>query len=159
MPVIEIITVMNAPIGTCFDLSRDISIHQQSVAFTRERAIAGRVEGLCEAGDTVTWEAVHFGVRQTLSVEIIEVKYPYYFEDRMTKGAFKSFYHKHFFTTENDQTIVRDEFNYVSPLNLLGKLADLLFLKKYMTSLLLMRNNFIKEKAEKLYQQSLLTGQ
>jgi hypothetical protein len=41
-----------------------------------------------------------------------------------------------------------DYFDYVSPLGWLGKLADRLFLKKYMTNLLLMRNKVVKSFAE-----------
>jgi len=41
-----------------------------------------------------------------------------------------------------------DEFNYESPLGFLGKLADLLFLKKYMERFLKERNQVIKEVAE-----------
>ena len=156
MPVIKITTIINAPIGICFDLSRDIGIHQQSVAHTREKAIAGRLHGLCEEGDTVTSEAVHFGIRQRLTVSITKVSFPYFFEDRMINGAFKSFQHKHFFAEENGKTIVKDEFTYISPLSWLGKLADLLLLKTYMTSLLLRRNNFIKQRAEELVHESMV---
>ena len=41
-----------------------------------------------------------------------------------------------------------DELNYEAPLGFLGKLADVIFLKKYMTNLILKRNEFIKEIAE-----------
>lgn len=41
-----------------------------------------------------------------------------------------------------------DVFDYVSPYGILGKLADWLFLKRYMTDLLVQRNNGIKEYAE-----------
>ncbi|WP_227006207.1 SRPBCC family protein [Rufibacter latericius] len=41
-----------------------------------------------------------------------------------------------------------DVFHYFSPLGVLGKLADYLFLKQYMSRLLLERNRVIKEVAE-----------
>lgn len=41
-----------------------------------------------------------------------------------------------------------DRFDYKSPLGFLGRLADLLFLEKYMTRLLIKRNKTIKELAE-----------
>jgi len=41
-----------------------------------------------------------------------------------------------------------DIFDYKSPLMFLGKIADYLFLKKYMTRLLEERNQIIKEFAE-----------
>ena len=150
MPVIKTTTIINAPIAICFDLSRDIGIHQESVSRTRERAVAGRLSGLCESGDTVTWEAVHLGVKQRLSVQILNVQFPVFFEDRMLKGAFKRFHHKHFFREEAGCTVMEDEFDYTSPLGWLGKLADSLFLEKYMTGFLLERNAFIKMRAEEM---------
>ena len=41
-----------------------------------------------------------------------------------------------------------DFFDYKSPLGILGKLADKLFLKKYMTELLIERNRIVREFAE-----------
>ncbi len=67
----------------------------------------------------------------------------------MVSGAFKSFKHEHHFELINDhQTVMIDYFEYVSPLGFLGKIADNLFLKKYMTNLLDKRNQAIKEFAE-----------
>jgi len=41
-----------------------------------------------------------------------------------------------------------DLFIYKSPFGILGKLADKLFLKKYMTELLIERNRIVKEFSE-----------
>ena len=41
-----------------------------------------------------------------------------------------------------------DFFDYKSPFGILGKIADKLFLKKYMTELLTERNHIVKEFAE-----------
>ena len=70
MTTILLTTELDADIETCFDIARDLDIHQLSMKQTNEKAIAGRTSGLCELGDTVTWEATHFGLRQQLSVEI-----------------------------------------------------------------------------------------
>lgn len=77
------------------------------------------------------------------------MKIPDYFVDEMVSGAFKSIRHEHIFEDRDGQTIMIDVFNYVSPLEILGKLADVLFLKRYLTNLLVQRNNVIKEHAEK----------
>lgn len=150
MPTIHLITKINAPIESCFNLSLDVNVHTGSMKHTQEKAVGGRMSGICEAGDTVTWEAVHFGIRQRLTVKIISVDFPYFFEDVMLKGAFSSMNHKHFFKEENGYTVMRDEFEYAAPLALLGKLADRLFLKKYMIKLLTERNKYIQETAERL---------
>ncbi|WP_336515552.1 SRPBCC family protein [Pollutibacter soli] len=148
MPLIQLDTKINAPIEPCFNLSLDVSVHTGSMKHTDEKIVGGRLSDICEAGDTITWEAVHFGTRQRLTVKVLSVDFPHFFEDMMLKGAFASMHHKHFFQEENGYTIMRDEFNYVSPLGVLGRLADRVFLEKYMRKLLMERNKFIKEAAE-----------
>jgi len=66
----------------------------------------------------------------------------------MIKGAFKSFRHQHHFETIGDQTVMKDIFDYQSPFGIVGRLADNLFLKNYMTDLLNKRNEMIKKVAE-----------
>ena len=73
MPVIETETLVAAPIEQVFDLSRSIDFHQESTPGTNERAVAGRASGLIELGETVTWEATHFGVRQRLTLSLIHI--------------------------------------------------------------------------------------
>lgn len=149
MPTIVLSTIINAPVERCFDLARDIDIHVASTAHTGERAIAGRTSGLIELGETVTWRAKHFGIWQNLTSKITDFDAPNFFADEMVAGAFKSFRHEHYFTGDDKQTVMRDVFMFESPLGLLGKLANRLFLKRYMTELLVKRNLVIKEEAEK----------
>ncbi len=66
----------------------------------------------------------------------------------MVKGAFKRFDHNHYFIPIGDTTTMIDVFDYTSPLGLLGFIADLLFLKAYMTRLLRERNKAIKAIAQ-----------
>jgi ligand-binding SRPBCC domain-containing protein len=148
---ITLLTTIHAPVQRCFDIARDIDVHVASTAHTSERAIAGRTSGLIEFGETVTWRAKHFGIWQNLTSKITEFDSPNYFADEMVTGAFKSFKHKHYFTGDDKQTIMRDEFIFESPLGLLGKLANWLFLKRYMTTLLIKRNLVIKAEAEKVH--------
>ena len=98
MTSIALETIINAPIEICFDLSRSIELHQISTAATDERAIKGKLTGLCEIDDTVTWRAKHFGFYHQLTMEISKMEIPVYFEDRMRKGIFKSIRHEHFFS-------------------------------------------------------------
>ena len=97
MPSIILETPINAPIERCFDLSRSIDLHTDSMQHTGEKAIAGRTSGLIELGESVTWEAKHFGIRQTLTSKITEFDRPNYFVDEQVSGAFKSFRHEHHF--------------------------------------------------------------
>lgn len=148
MPKIEILTEINASIEKCFDLSRSIDLHLESTKQTGEEAIAGRTSGLIEMGETVTWRAKHFGIRQTLSSKITYFDRPNLFVDEQVNGAFKSFRHEHRFEKVGEQTLMTDVFDYQSPFGLFGKLADILFLKKYMIRLLTERNRVLKEVAE-----------
>jgi ligand-binding SRPBCC domain-containing protein len=149
-PKIIIETLIAAPIERCFDLSRSIDLHTDSMKHTGERAIAGRTRGLIELGETVTWEAKHFGIRQNLTSKITEFEYPNYFVDEQVSGAFKSIRHEHRFERRGNQTLMTDNFIFESPLGLLGRLANVLFLKSYMKILLLKRNEIIKQAAETL---------
>jgi ligand-binding SRPBCC domain-containing protein len=148
MPRIELHTEIDAPRTIVFDLSRSIDLHKASTQQTHETAIAGKTSGLIGIGENVTWRARHFGVYQKLTSKITEYDRPHKFSDEMISGAFKYFKHEHHFKEKNGKTLMTDIFDYGSPLGFLGKLADVLFLKKYMTTLLEKRNNVIKDFAE-----------
>ena len=148
MPVIEIVTSIAAPIDRVFDLARSIDLHTNSTSGTQERAIAGVTSGLIGAGDEVTWRARHFGVWQSLTVRITVFEPPHHFADVMLRGTFHRMEHHHYFDSASDGTIMRDVFSYESPLGFLGRIADVLFLERYMRSFILERNRVLKATAE-----------
>lgn len=149
MPVIKLFTHVHAPATRCFDLSLSIDLHIISTSQTGEKAIAGTTTGLIDLGETVTWRARHFGVWQKLTTKITVYERPQFFVDEMLKGAFKRFRHEHYFQENGEGvTTITDVFDYQSPLGILGRLADWLFLKRYMTDLLNERNRIIKQYAE-----------
>lgn len=148
MPRIEIELLVNAPIERVFDLARCIDLHIETMSESREKAIAGKTSGLIECGETVTWQATHFGINQKLTSKITVFERPYYFQDTMQKGAFKKFTHDHFFEETDGKTLMRDVFEYTLPFWIFGKIADALFLEKYMTRILTERNLLIKDVAE-----------
>ena len=139
MPCIKIETLIKADIETCFDLARNIDVHQESLKHSGEIAIAGITSGLIELGETVTWEAKHLGFVQHLTSKITELESPNYFVDEMVTGAFKSFRHEHRFeqSSEKDHVVMIDLFHFESPLGPLGKVANEVFLKKYKTEQLI----------------------
>ena len=148
MPRIILKTFIKAPAELCFDLSRSVDVHMASTGGSGERAIAGVTSGMMNLGDTVTWEAVHFGVRQRLTSRITAFDRPRLFVDEMQRGAFKRWRHTHLFKPSDGGTLMVDAVDYVSPLGPLGNLADVLFLKSYMTRLLEARNGYIRKLAE-----------
>lgn len=151
MPVIELTTLIDAPIERVFDLARSLDLHMASTARTGERAVDGVTSGLLGAGQEVTWRARHFGVWQTLTSRMTAFEPPDHFRDSMVRGAFARFDHDHFFERTGPggaQTRMRDVFDFTSPLGPLGSLADRLFLTRYMRGFLEERNRLLRETAE-----------
>jgi ligand-binding SRPBCC domain-containing protein len=148
MPVIILTTIINAPVERVFDLARDLDIHQQSMRHTNEKAVAGRLSGLIEAGETVTWEAKHFFKTRRLTSKIVAMKPPFYFRDEMIAGDFILLEHDHYFSSRQGGTEMKDVFTYKAPYNLLGRIAERLFLSRYLRQLLVKRNGIIKTHAE-----------
>lgn len=150
LPVIIHKQFIEAPIRLCFDLARNVDIHTKTTESTKEKAVAGTTHGLLEKGDSVTWEATHFGIKQRLTAKVIYMEKPVKFIDIMVKGAFHSFMHTHEFVEEADGTFMIDTFEYKSPFGLFGVIADKLFLEKYMTGFLANRARELKQIAEEM---------
>ena len=148
MPTITLKTKIKSKIEIVFDLSRSVDLHQISTIETNEEAISGKTSGLMELNDFVTWRAKHFFIYQKLTSKITAFNYPHSFTDEMVDGAFKSFKHDHIFESKENYVIMTDIFDYKSPFNLFGYIADNLFLQKYMTKLLIKRNTVIQQFAE-----------
>ncbi len=149
MPVIELATFIRATPERVFDLSRDVDAHVASASGTGERAVSGKTHGLLELGDEVTWEAVHFGVRQRLTSRITRFDRPRSFRDSMVRGAFARFDHDHVFESQDGGTLARDVFDFTSPFGVLGRLADALVLERHMRRFLRERMRILKELAER----------
>jgi len=148
MPTIHLTTEINSTMEICFDLSRSIDLHTYSMQHTQEEAIAGKTSGLIDMDETVTWQAKHFGLMHFVTSKITNYQRPLIFRDEQTKGIFDYFRHDHIFENNDGKIMMKDVFEFKSPFGFLGKIADFLFLKKYMTNLLLQRNKVIKEFAE-----------
>ena len=74
---------------------------------------------------------------------------PAYFQDTMIRGVFRSMKHDHFFRSlAPDKTEMRDVFCFAAPLGVLGLVAEIAVLRRYMQALLHERNAAIKEIAE-----------
>ncbi|SEC84564.1 hypothetical protein SAMN04489761_3753 [Tenacibaculum sp. MAR_2009_124] len=148
MAIIKLLTKINADRSIVFNLSRSIELHLISSRKSYEKVVGGRREGLIEMGETVTWRAKHIGVYQNFTSEVIGCESDEYFADKMISGAFKNFKHEHYFLRKGNDTLLIDVLEFRSPLGFLGRLADFLFLKKYMTNFLKERNETIKQYAE-----------
>ena len=158
MPTIRLETSIHAPPERCFDLSLNVDQHARSQAHAHERAIAGVMAGEMHLGDTVTWEAVHFGIKQRLTSHITAYERPSRFTDEMVAGIFEQLHHTHVFVPQPYGTLMIDVFTFRAPLGVLGRLAETLFLTRYMKGLLLSRNHYLKQVAESGTDPSPLSG-
>ena len=146
--MITLHTRIKAPAQRCFDLSRSIDLHKVSTSHTKEEAIAGVTRGLIGEGETVTWRAKHFGIVQTMTTIIDDVRPPHFFISRMHKGPFRKIEHRHIFKEDGDATVMTDEFDFEAPFGIFGKIFSLLVLSRYMKKLLESRNETIRRTAE-----------
>lgn len=148
MSILQITTIIKAPVQRVFDLSRSIDLHKISTASTNEEAVAGITTGLINLNETVTWQAFHLFKKRKMTVKITTIESPTYFKDEMIAGDFKSFQHQHHFKTIAEGTEMMDILAFESPFGLLGKLMDVVFMKHYLHHFLTLRNATIKQFAE-----------
>jgi len=151
MVTLKEVSRIRAPIARCFDLARSIEAHLAGNVHWGEAAVAegGVISGLVDLGQRVTWRAKHFAIQQRLTSEITAMDRPVYFQDTMIEGPFQSMQHDHVFRALSpDMTEMEDVFRFAAPLPVLGRLAEILVLRRYMESLLRERNAVLKEIAE-----------
>ena len=149
MPLIELDTLIHAPAAVCFDLARSIDLHMLAPSPLKHRAVAGVTSGLIGLGEEVTWEGSFLGVPQRMTSKIIALDAPHGFTDEVQRGPFKRWHHTHRFEPTEGGTLMRDRVDFVSPFGPLGSAFDALFLKGFMTRVLLAQNKYIKEVAER----------
>ncbi len=147
MPVIRIVTEIRAPLDRCFDLSRSIDLHLESMIASDERAVAGVTSGLIGRGEEVSWEARHLGRLWRMTSRITDFDPPHRFVDEMVRGPFRSFRHEHRFEAHGDGTRMTDVVEFRMGPRLLGRVADP-FAFAYLRRLLAIRNTTIRRTAE-----------
>jgi len=144
-------TLIRAPIERCFDLARSVEVHLAGNVHCGESAVAsgGVTSGLIGLSQSVTWRAKHFWIWQTLTSEITAMDRPASFQDVMIRGAFRSMRHDHFFRAVSaGETEMTDIFWFEAPLPVLGRIAEIVILRRYMQALLRERNAVIRQFAE-----------
>lgn len=148
MPLIEHKQFIKAPIDSCFDLARDVEVHTQTILKTKGKAVGGVTKGLLVEGNSITWESVHFGIKQRVTTRVIYMEKPYSFVEKMVKGPFRHFIHIHQFIEEEAGTLMIDHFQYKSWFRPIGVLIDKLFLAKYIEKQIVTRAIELKKIAE-----------
>ena len=126
-----------------FDLARSIDAHKESMAQSREKAVAGVTSGLISLGEEVTWRAWHFGLPLQMTSRITQMKAPDYFIDEQIKGPFQRFRHIHEFTHDAKGTTMVDHVEFAAPFGPLGRVGEKLFLARYLRKLIETRNRHL----------------
>jgi ligand-binding SRPBCC domain-containing protein len=141
--VICLETSIDAAPERCFDLSLSVDVHLASTSSTGERVVDGPTGGLLALGDTVTWEARHFGRLRRLTVRISGYDRPRWFRDEMVHGPFRRMRHDHWFEAADGGTLMRDRFDVA-----VFPVFDGLVLAPYLRRFLVRRNALIRQLAE-----------
>src|SRR5262245_57775707 len=123
-------------------------MHVRSTAGTGELVVGGRMSGLLEVGEEVTWRARHLGLWLTLTSRITALDWPERFRDVMVQGPLARMEHDHSFSVEDGATVMRDVFEFTAPWGLLGRAAEVMFLTGHFRRFLLARNRELRSVAE-----------
>lgn len=149
MPELLLVTEIAAPAGAAFELSLSVDAHASSMANSCERIVGGVRGGPMALGDTVTWQARHFGVRFRMTSKITAYEPFMRFVDEQTRGPFSQWWHEHRFEEVGGRTQMTDVVRFRSPLGPTGWLVDRAVLTNYMTGLLTQRNAWLKAELER----------
>jgi len=141
----ECTTQTSMPAAELFDLSRSIDAHTDSMADSRERAVAGTTTGLIGLGEEVTWRAWHFGIPIRMTSRITAMDAPRSFVDEQVRGPFQHFRHTHEFTEGPGGTVMVDRIEFTAPFGPLGRMVEKLVLARYLQQLIETRNRYLVE--------------
>jgi len=148
VPDVQLTTTIAASADDCFMLSLSVDAHARSMGDSGERAVAGVRSGSMELGETVTWQARHFGLPFRMTSKITAYERPSRFVDEQERGPFAAWWHEHRFEESAGSTVMIDVVRYRSPAGLLGRLVERIFLERYMRRLLQQRNAWLKAELE-----------
>ena len=139
----ECTTRTSTPRSELFDLARSIDVHKDSMAGSREDAVAGVRSGLISLGEGVTWRAWHFGIPFRMTSRITQMEAPGYFVDEQIKGPFRRFRHVHEFSEDAEGTRMVDRIEFAAPFGPVGRVAEKLVLGRYLRRLIEARNRHL----------------
>ena len=144
----ECSTTIGASQAAVFDLSLSVDAHFQSMAVSKERAVAGVTTGSIGLGEEVTWRAVHFGLPFRMTSRITELERPTRFVDEQARGPFRWFRHEHLFEANAAGTLMTDRVSFQAPVSGLGWAVERVLLGAYMKKLIEERSTYLKRAAE-----------
>jgi ligand-binding SRPBCC domain-containing protein len=146
VPHIHLVTDLDAPPERAFDAALDLDLEVRAGAPYGLRIApgSGRAGGIIALGETVTWQATHFGVPVRHTSRIVALDRPRSFVDVMERGVFAAFRHEHTFDPlPGGRARMTDDLYYRAPLGALGRLVERLAVDRRLRRLLAERNTEI----------------
>ncbi|GAB3155111.1 hypothetical protein GCM10027290_50810 [Micromonospora sonneratiae] len=146
MPRIDLVTVVPASPDSVFAACLDVGVHTVSMGTSGERAIDGVTSGCLGPGQTVTWQARHFGLPWRMTVQITEYEAPHRFVDEQVDGPFRRWRHEHMLNPDPDdptKTVMHDVVDFAAPGGPAGALVAAVVLRPYLQRLIGRRNRFL----------------
>jgi ligand-binding SRPBCC domain-containing protein len=138
-------TLVHAPIERCFALSTHVALVAKELGMT---PVAGRTSGCVQAGDTVHWKGWQLGFPNFHVSLISAFERPFFFQDRMLRGRFRSFEHDHRFREVEGGVLFEDELRFTMPLGWAGATVGHVVLVPHIRRLMRERFAMLKEIAE-----------
>lgn len=157
MSVIRIETHIKSDVKLVYNLSRSPELYEISAQKLNQEVYKKSGSGLVGEGEVVTWKTKMFGNERSLSVKVKTMKACRHIEEEMSKGSFESFKHLHLFRERKESILMINIIEYEVSLGVLGKLADMIFIKDYISKWINVRTKLIKEYAESDKWKSILT--
>lgn len=148
MSTVHITTLIHGPAERVFKLCRSATLYKMTMQDTDEKIISGRITGLLELNETITWRGKHLRKFRQYTFKVTGLEAPVYYKYEMIKGDLKNMVHEQHFNALDNGTILIDIFRYDPPSGLIGKIYDRMYVKKYLQQLLLKRNKALKLYAE-----------
>lgn len=104
------------------------------------------------SGQIISYEVtVMPAVKLNWITEITQVKFKEFFIDEQRFGPYRMWHHEHSFLKISDKkTLVKDKVSYKIPLGILGHLAQIIFVKKQLTTIF----NYRRLRLEEIFNQS-----
>ena len=148
MPTIHLTTFIAAPIERVFDLSRNLTIYKTLINGRKEKFTSGASSNLMSHGETITFQAKHFGKTRLITTRVMDLKKPSSLVQEQVKGDLLHFKHEHHFKPVENGTILIDMIDFAGPRDVIGKVMGKLYLKRYLEAYLNKRNSLIRQYAE-----------
>ncbi len=116
---------INAPRWLCFEMIRNVDVHEAAVPEIRARAEKGRQHGSLQLGESTTWSAVYFGIRFRTTIEVTGFDWPVRYEETNQGGPFHVFRHRYqLMSIDENTTMISDRMEFESGFGWVGKLVD-----------------------------------